>query len=108
MAGPVWIPATGWFGKWHVDNHRSAADYGFEGFSLPGYGYPYATPEYRRYLEDAGLPPPVAEIEMTGESGLAVGTQIDLVDADEWFDCASGVARLDGRPRRTRHFSCLA
>ena len=26
----------GWFGKWHVDNHRSAADYGFEGFSLPG------------------------------------------------------------------------
>ncbi len=86
----------GWFGKWHVDNHRSAADYGFEGFSLPGYGYPYATPEYRRYLEDAGLPPPVAEIEMSGESGLAVGTQIDLVDADEWFDYESGVARLDG------------
>ena len=87
----------GWFGKWHVDNHRSAADYGFEGFSLPGYGYPYATPRYRRYLEDAGLPPPVAEIEMSGESGLAVGTRIALADADDWFDYESGVACLGGR-----------
>ena len=85
-----------WFGKWHVDNRRSAADYGFEGFSLPGYGYPYATPEYRRYLDDAGLPPPVAVIEMSGESGLTVGTQVDLAKADEWFDYESGVARLDG------------
>ena len=84
----------GWFGKWHVDNHRSAADYGFEGFSLPGYGYPYATPEYRRYLEDADLPPPVAEVEMSGESGLAAGTRIELVDAGEWFESESGVARL--------------
>ena len=85
-----------WFGKWHVDNRRSAADYGFEGFSLPGYGYPYATPEYRRYLDDAGLPPPVAVIEMSGESGLTVGTQVDLAKADEWFDYESGVTRLDG------------
>ena len=23
-----------WFGKWHLDNHYSALDYGFEGFSL--------------------------------------------------------------------------
>lgn len=84
----------GWFGKWHLDNHRAAADYGFEGFSLPGYGYPYATPEYRRYLEAAGLPSPVAEIEMSGGSGLAVGTPISLMDAADWFDFESGVARL--------------
>ena len=57
----------GWFGKWHVDNCRSAADYGFEGFSLPGYGYSYATDEYRRYLEDADLPSPIAEIDRHDE-----------------------------------------
>ena len=86
----------GWFGKWHVDNHRPAADYGFEGFSLPGYGYPYATPEYRRYLGDANLPPPAATVEMSGESGLAIGTRIELTDTGDWFDHESGVARLDG------------
>lgn len=84
-----------WFGKWHVDDGRSAADYGFEGFSRPGYGYPYATPHYGNYLENKGLKPPVAEIEMAGESGLAAGTRIDLADADDWFDYESGVARLD-------------
>ena len=93
-----------WFGKWHVDNRRSAADYGFEGFSLPGYGYPYATPEYRRYLDDAGLPPPVAVIEMSGESGLTVGTQVDLAKADEWFDYESGVTRLDGAAKLNEAF----
>ena len=86
----------GWFGKWHVDNRRPAADYGFEGFSLSGYGYPYATPEYRRYLEDAGLPPPATRIEISGESGLAVGTRVELMDTGDWFDYESGVARLNG------------
>ena len=33
---------------------------------------------------------------MSGESGLTVGTQVDLAKADEWFDYESGVARLDG------------
>jgi arylsulfatase A-like enzyme len=85
-----------WFGKWHLDKSRSAMDYGFEGFSRPGYGYPYATPTYRDYLDRMGLSPPFAEIEIPGESGLAAGTRIPLADADDWFDFESGAARLDG------------
>ena len=85
-----------WFGKWHLDNHRAATDYGFEGFSLPGYGYPYGTASYLDYLKRNAIPPPIATIEMPGESGLAAGTRIALSDSDEWFDYESGVARLDG------------
>ena len=85
-----------WFGKWHVDNHRSASDYGFEGFSLAGYGYPYGTAAYRDYLERGGLAPPTALVEMSGESGRPAGTRIALTEAEDWFDYESGVAQLDG------------
>jgi arylsulfatase A-like enzyme len=85
-----------WFGKWHLDQARSATDYGFEGFSLPGYGYPYGTAAYRDYLDRGSLTPPVATIEMPGESELPTGTRIALAEADDWFDYESGVARLDG------------
>ncbi len=84
-----------WFGKWHLDNKRSARDYGFEGFSLPGYGYPYATPEYRTYLKRAGLAPPAAVVEMPGESGLPGGTRINLTEVADWFDYEAGSALLD-------------
>ena len=45
-----------WFGKWHLDNHSDAGRLGFQGWSLPGYGYPYATNAYEEYLERQGLP----------------------------------------------------
>ena len=86
----------GWFGKWHLDNRRSALDYGFEGFSLAGYGYPYASAAYRDYLERQDLDNPVARIEIGGESGLQAGAEIELAGRDSWFDYESGVARLQG------------
>lgn len=86
----------GWFGKWHVDNHRSAVDYGFEGYSTPGYGYPYNSDAYRDYLRTHGLPEPCAQVEIAGESGLPAGSVVALADAPQWFDYESGVARLDG------------
>jgi arylsulfatase A-like enzyme len=86
----------GWFGKWHVDNRHSALDYGFEGFSLPGYGYPYASEAYREYLGRKGLGKPVARVLIRNESDLAPGAEIDLVEDSDWFDCVSGVAALEG------------
>jgi arylsulfatase A-like enzyme len=86
----------GWFGKWHVDNQRSALDYGFEGFSLPGYGYPYASEAYLDYLERKGLAEPVARVEIGGESGIGPGAEIRLADRQTWFDYESGVAMLTG------------
>ena len=85
-----------WFGKWHLDNSRSAQEYGFEGFSLPGYGYPYGTSEYRDYLKRIDCAAPVAEIELPGESGRPAGTRIELTEADDWCDYESGTALLDG------------
>ena len=86
----------GWFGKWHVDNRHSALDYGFEGFSLPGYGYPYASDVYLDYLRRRGLGDPVARIALRSESGDAPGTGIRLTRNARWFDYVSGVATLEG------------
>ena len=86
----------GWFGKWHLDNERAASAYGFEGVSLPGYGYPYGMPEYRAYLDRAGLTPPLATIEIPGETRTVAGTRIDLASVTDWFDYEAGTAVLDG------------
>ena len=93
-----------WFGKWHLDNSRSAQEYGFEGFSLPGYGYPYGTPEYREYLGRIDCAAPVAEIELPGESGRPTGTRIKLTEANGWYDYESGTALLDGPPETHEAF----
>ncbi|MEM7293248.1 MAG: sulfatase-like hydrolase/transferase [Pseudomonadota bacterium] len=81
-----------WFGKWHLNNRLDATDFGYEGFSLPGYGYPYATARYRDYLRRRGLAKPVVTIELSGESGIPVGTDVSLCDEQNWFDFESGSA----------------
>jgi len=86
----------GWFGKWHLDNHRSAIDYGFEGFSLPGYGYPYNCNKYKDYLKQFKLSPPLVTVEMPGESGMVKGSRIALAEVDNWVDYIAGVYQLDG------------
>jgi arylsulfatase A-like enzyme len=58
-----------YFGKWHVGTSKpgpdgtTAQDYGFEGWSDPGYGYPYNTERYAEYLEAHDLPEPVVDVE---------------------------------------------
>jgi arylsulfatase A-like enzyme len=44
-----------YFGKWHA-GRGTALDFDCEGFSVPGYGNPYITSEYKEYLEINGLP----------------------------------------------------
>ncbi len=88
-----------WFGKWHLDNFRSANDYGFEGWSLPGYGYPYATEAYKQYLKRQGLSEPVVRVETPGESGDLPGTEIYLCDEADWFNYEAGSASICGNVR---------
>lgn len=47
---------TGLIGKWHVGTKRSAADYGFDGPTLPGWHNPVDNPDYLAYLAERGLP----------------------------------------------------
>lgn len=84
-----------YFGKWHLSNQLSAQDFGFEGFSLPSYGYPYGTEEYLAYLERNDLPEPVVTIEQSGESREGQGERLSLVDEREWFDYEAGSAILE-------------
>jgi len=97
----------GWFGKWHLSHTQSARDFGFEGWSLGGYGYPYGTPEYARYLRKTGLPDPVIEVELSGESLTPSGTRINLRDQSQWFDYEAGTAILNA-PRETHEAFFLA
>lgn len=84
-----------YFGKWHLSKQANAQDFGFEGFSLSGYGYPYGTDEYRAYLKRYDLPDPVVTIEQAGESRKGQGQRLSLVDAPDWFDYESGSAILE-------------
>lgn len=86
----------GWFGKWHLHHEASATDHGFEGISLPGYGYPYGSDAYRDYLSDLQPGPLMAEVEVPGEACHPPGTQIDLTAQDAWFDYEAGSAILHG------------
>lgn len=86
----------GWFGKWHLGQDASALDFGFEGFSVPGYGYPYGTQEYRQYLSGFHVGPLWAETELAGESRREQGTAINLTAEDKWFDYEAGTAVMHG------------
>lgn len=88
--------SCGWFGKWHLSQTGSALDFGFEGFSLPGYGYPYGTTEYRHYLSRFHDGPLWAEVELTGESRREAGSWLDLTAENRWFDYEAGTAILQG------------
>jgi len=84
----------GWFGKWHLSHDQSARDFGFEGWSLPGYGYPYGTPEYTDYLQRKGLPDPIVSVELPGESRTPADIHINLRTQSDWFDYEAGTAIL--------------
>ena len=67
-----------WFGKWHLHQELDARAFGFEGYAPADYAYPYASAEYRTYLERHALPDPMARIELPGESGTPPGTPVAL------------------------------
>ncbi len=86
-----------WFGKWHLDNARDAGGYGFDGFSLPGYGYPYGTKAYADYCKRRSLPSPMVMVEQRGEGGhVTAGTRLNLQELDDWPEYEAGTLLLDG------------
>lgn len=46
-----------YYGKWHAGPGTPLSNYECEGFSLPNYGNPYVTEEYKKYLVENNLPP---------------------------------------------------
>lgn len=47
---------VGMVGKWHVGEHATPADFGFDGPYLPGAINPVLNDEYQKYLTERGLP----------------------------------------------------
>jgi len=54
---------AGYFGKWHCGDVRTALDYEFEGWTVPGYGCPYVTDEYAEYCRELGIEEAMLDIE---------------------------------------------
>jgi len=53
----------GYFGKWHCGERRGPLDYGFEGWSMLGYGHAYYSEAYAAYLDEMGLPQAEVDVE---------------------------------------------
>lgn len=79
----------GYFGKWHCGRETRASDFGFEGWSLPGYGHPYLSKAYADYLSDQGLPAPRVEIDCDLGNSDNGGRTFDLTQHG-WGPFAAG------------------
>ncbi|GAA2486846.1 sulfatase-like hydrolase/transferase [Winogradskya humida] len=57
---PEALKENGWnaglVGKWHAGTEKTAADYGFDGPTLPGWHNPVDNPDYLAYLKENDLP----------------------------------------------------
>jgi len=84
---------VGYFGKWHCGVERLPMDYEFEGWSMPGYGYPYKTDRYAEYLKELGLPEPSVDVAWNVRPPDAVGPGIALSreKAGGRLGCSCGV-----------------
>lgn len=74
------------FGKWHA-GPGTALDHHSEGFSVPGYGNPYITDEYRQYLERKGLPPAEHEIYRVFPNANTADTFPRLKEGEKHYRC---------------------
>jgi hypothetical protein len=71
----------GLVGKWHGGVSRTAANYGFEGPTLPGWHNPVDHPDYLAYLDEHGLPPyrisdPVRGVAPNGGQGNLMAARL--------------------------------
>jgi len=75
---------NGYFGKWHCAETKTAADYGFEGWSLPDYGKIYMSDAYKDYCRKRGLGDATALIEHSVNHPKWEGTKQVLHHKSTW------------------------
>jgi len=80
----------GYSGKWHAGLAKTAADVGFEGFSLRDYGGFWDCDQYKQHLADRGLPYPERVTEYAENGSGSRGT---IGDGSGWLD-----ARVESHP----------
>ncbi len=85
-----------YFGKWHA-GPGTAQDYGWEGYSLAGYGNPYLSTEYQAYLAERGLTAPeiLVERDFAQEQRIAHNTRYQQADPAGCWEHMSGVMQAE-------------
>ncbi len=71
-------------GKWHCGHEKLPADYGVEGWSLPGYGLIYMSDAYKQYADERGLGDARAYVEHSVDCADWEGQTIVLHDPCPW------------------------
>lgn len=71
----------GLVGKWHGGVRRTAASYGFEGPTLPGWHNPIDHPDYLAYLDEHDMPPyritdPIRGVAPNGSQGNLLAARL--------------------------------
>ncbi|MEM7116162.1 MAG: sulfatase-like hydrolase/transferase [Chloroflexota bacterium] len=81
-----------YFGKWHA-GAGTAADFGCQGYSLPGYGNPYTSAKYKTYLRQHGIQPPtiIVERDFAHENRLPPGVPYQQTDEQGCWEHMSGI-----------------
>ncbi len=100
------------FGKWHA-GPGTALDHATSGYSLPGYGNPYTSPEYKAYLDTFHLPMASHSIFQVFPNPNTKATFPDLVDGATGYVCTGSwcgeqcIGRTD-MPKETHEAFFLA
>jgi len=79
-----------YYGKWHNGAMR-LWKWGCGGFSMPGYGNPYQSAEYRRYCAELGIAEARCRVEADMDCDPARSGDRDLKDLDFMRDKGSGL-----------------
>jgi len=101
-----------YFGKWHCGREKIARDWGFEGWSLPGYGAPYKSKKYADYLDEQGLPRPEVLIEWDVRNPENVGKtfrlgEVEVAGFGPWVAAGKLDAPLETHEAEfTAHLAC--
>lgn len=82
---------VGYFGKWHCGEERIPEDYGFEGWSMPGYGFAYQSDEYEAYLAELKLPPAKVDVEWRLNKSAPRERGLLLKDEPNPYEYSSGI-----------------
>lgn len=89
---------TGYFGKNHC-GYEKLEEKGFEGFYPSGYGNPYRTEEYGKYLVQKGLAAPVFQQEwgIMTDGRLYENSEYDLTKVDHFNTYSAGCIKTPGQ-----------
>ncbi len=103
-----------YYGKWHAGPKTPIEEHNCEGFSCEGYGNPYITEEYEKYIKENNLPRArhIIEKNFSTKSHQESGYFKDMIEGEEYsctdFWCGEHAVGKTITPKETHEAFFLA